>query len=57
MSVNELVVHLEQSEELCKEKGDAVACQVLLLSLLMEVSFTELPSLQSPFGRGLDVPS
>ena len=40
MSVNDLVGHLEQSLEssaVCMEKGDAVACQILLLSLLMEV--------------------
>ncbi len=43
MSVNGLVSHLEQSGEasavcaVCKEKGDAVACQILLLSLLMDV--------------------
>lgn len=39
-SVRHLVVHLEQSTEpcgVCKEEGDAVACQMLLLGLLMEV--------------------
>ena len=42
MSVNELVMHLEQGEEPSgvQEKGDAVACQVLLLSLFMEASAT-----------------
>lgn len=39
-SVRHLVLHLEQSTEpcgVCKEEGDAVACQMLLLGLLMEV--------------------
>ena len=40
-SVSGLVVKLQESAEPSagsKEKGDAVACQILLLSLLMEVT-------------------
>lgn len=41
MSVRGLVSELEHSKEAStavKEKGDSVACQILLLTILMEVN-------------------
>lgn len=36
-SVKDLVSQLEQGSAVAKEEGESIACQILLLTLLMEV--------------------